>query len=169
VRPRAEVEAQPGIRDRVRRALYRVALPVYQAYQLIARPRTRSVACLITHGEEVLLVRHTYRDRERWTLPGGLRRNDETAEDAAGREMEEELGRRLTAWRAVHTGRRRSRAGLHITTYLRAELDSRRIDPDAGELARTAWFPVAQLPEAITGDAVRMIRRAGLDRGSDLA
>lgn len=54
--------AQPGSRDRARRVLYRLALPIFNGYRLIARPRTRSVACVITHRDEVLLVRHTYRD-----------------------------------------------------------------------------------------------------------
>jgi ADP-ribose pyrophosphatase YjhB (NUDIX family) len=153
----------------VRRALYRVALPAFQAYQLIARPRTRSVACVITHGEEVLLVRHTYRDQERWTVPGGLRRSGESAEAAAAREMEEELGRRLTSWRTLESSRRRSRSGLHVTTCVHAEVGSRSVQPDAGELARTAWFPVSQLPEAVSAEAAKLIRRAGLDLSSGLA
>lgn len=156
------MSAQPGRRDRVRRALYRLALPVFNGYQLIARPRTRSAACLITHRGEVLLVRHTYRDQERWTVPGGLRQSDESAVDAAAREMEEELGLRVTGWRVLRSSRRRSRTGLHVTTCVHAELDSRRVEPDTGELARTAWFPVGELPEAINADAVRMIGLLGL-------
>jgi ADP-ribose pyrophosphatase YjhB (NUDIX family) len=153
----------------VRRSLYRVALPVFQAYQLIVRPRTRSVACVITHGGEVLLVRHTYRDQERWTVPGGLRRSGESAEAAATREMEEELGRRLTSWRTLRSSRRRSRSGLHLATCVHAEVGSRSVHPDAGELARTAWFPVGELPEAMSAEAVKMIRQAGLDLSAGLA
>lgn len=159
VRPRAEVNAQPGSRDRARRVLYRLALPIFNGYRLIARPRTRSVACVITHRDEVLLVRHTYRDQEQWTLPGGLRQSKESAEDAAEREMEEELGRRLSGWRAVHSSRSRSRTGLHVTTCMHAELASRRVDPDAGELARAAWFAMNELPNAISADVVKMLRR----------
>lgn len=87
--PRYEVASDPAPSDRARRVLYRIALPAFNVFQRVGRPVTRSVACVIMCGPEVLLVRHTYRDEQEWTLPGGLRRQDEKAHSAARREMEE--------------------------------------------------------------------------------
>lgn len=138
-------------------------MPALNAYQRLTRPRTRSVACVITYRREMLLVRHTYRDQERWTLPGALRPREERADEAARREMEEELGRRLEDWHLLRSRRRRSRSGLSVTNYLHPELDSREVTPDGGELSRTAWLPLDDLPAAMSQDAVSVLS-AGLPR-----
>lgn len=52
-----------------------------------------AVAVIFTHGKEVLFtVRNEEPDKGKWDLPGGFIDPNETAEQAACREVEEELG-----------------------------------------------------------------------------
>ena len=46
--------------------------------------------CLITRGNQVLMVKHRHQGLEWWCLPGGGVESQETAADAALRELEEE-------------------------------------------------------------------------------
>ena len=49
-----------------------------RAYRFVLHPRVRGVRCVLVHGDELLLVRHSYGDR-RWGLPGGLIKRSEDA------------------------------------------------------------------------------------------
>src|ERR1700742_4278180 len=84
----------------VRRTAIRVAYVGLRTYSFLARPRVTGVKCVLTHGDDVLLVRHTYGNRS-WDLPGGTVRRREAPRDAAEREMHEELGRRIEDWAAL--------------------------------------------------------------------
>src|SRR5579875_1019747 len=75
----------------LKRTGYRTAYNVLRVYWFVRRPEVRGVKCVLTKGDRVLLVRHTYGDR-RWDLPGGRMRRDEPAVNTARREMQEELG-----------------------------------------------------------------------------
>ena len=55
---------------RFRRAAYRLAYGLLRVWWFIRRPQVAGVKCLLTHGNEVLLVRHTY-GPDVWDLPGG--------------------------------------------------------------------------------------------------
>jgi 8-oxo-dGTP pyrophosphatase MutT (NUDIX family) len=59
-----------------------------KAYWWIFRPVVLGVRVLITDGNEVLLVRHTY--REGWFLPGGRPNKHESLSTTARREVREE-------------------------------------------------------------------------------
>ena len=76
--------------------LYRIAQPVRRLYWRIFKPSVFGVRVLITHPDkptEVLLIRHTYGNREAWNIPGGgYNPKKETPEMAAAREAEEEVG-----------------------------------------------------------------------------
>jgi len=77
-----------------RRAAIRCAYIGLRVYWFLARPQLSGVKCIITHAEDVLLVRHTYGSRS-WDLPGGQIRRREVPLETARREMNEELGRRI--------------------------------------------------------------------------
>ena len=75
----------------LKRLGYRVAFRGLQVRWAIQRPVTSGVKCLITDGDRVLLVRHTYGPRA-WDIPGGRTKRGEDPLTTARREMEEELG-----------------------------------------------------------------------------
>lgn len=110
--------------------------------------------CVLTDGDNVLLVRHTYGKRE-WDLPGGGIKRDEGPEDAARREIEEELGVRIEAWRDL--------GFLGATEYHRndtifcfqAEVNGQPLTIERGEIDAVRWFPRRRLPR----DRGRYVRR----------
>ena len=106
----------------------------------------RGVKCVLTNGDEVLLVRHTYGDRE-WDLPGGRIRRDEPAVNTARREMHEELGVLIDDWAPLGevsgtVDHRRDRMQC-----FQAEMRDARLEIDLGELAVVDWFPPRGLPD----------------------
>ena len=138
-----------------RRLAMRCAYAGLRTYWFLLRPQITGVKCVVTHGEDVLLVRHTYGHRD-WDLPGGTVKRHERPLDAARREMNEELGRRIEDWVAlgelyVHVDHRRD--NLHL---FQAQLPDRQLDIDLTELAEAVWFPQDTLPRDV-GRYVRPI------------
>ena len=142
----------------VRRAVYRTAYQVLQVVWLVRRPRMHGVKCLITDGDRVLLVRHTYGTRW-WDLPGGGIRAGESPLAAARREMEEELGLRDLPWCEIGElseilhHRRDTLHCFHV------ELDDPLLRVDRGEIAVANWFPRAELPYDLAPHVIGIIAR----------
>jgi 8-oxo-dGTP pyrophosphatase MutT (NUDIX family) len=129
----------------IRRLGYRGAYQGLRLYWLVRRPEVRGVKCVITDGDRVLLVRHTYGPRG-WDLPGGSIKRGEAPLDAARREMHEELGVSIEDWRplgvmSLNVDHRRDK--LHC---FQAELHAPEIEIDRGELADADWFMRDALP-----------------------
>ncbi len=143
----------------IRRAGYRVAYWLLRAYWFVFRPRVSGVKCLLTDGDRVLLVRHTYGDR-RWDLPGGTMRRGEQPIAAARREMSEELGLEVDDWEAL--GEFSSYFYYHHDRLFcfRAELADPTIDLDLGELAAATWFPRDRLPSPLARFVGPILARA---------
>ncbi len=68
--------------------------PFARLWWRIRRPTTYGVKALVRHPDgRFLVVRHSYADTRRWSLPGGgYKPHRETPEVAATREVREELG-----------------------------------------------------------------------------
>lgn len=135
------------VRVAVLRRVYRVAWRGVQLRAQVWPRRGRGVKCLITHGEEVLLVRHSYGKRDTWYVPGGAARRGEAMMHAAERELEEELGvRGLPLADMASMDMRLERIAVRILC-VHAELPDRaqiRVDPV--EIAEARWFARDALP-----------------------
>ena len=129
----------------LRRWGYRVAYRILQLYWLLASPDQRGVKCLLTDGDRVLLVRHTYGSRA-WDLPGGSLKRDELPLSAARREMEEELGQGDADWVSLGAIRGRMHRRHDAIEVFGAEVSRPDLRLDLGELAVAAWFEVDRLP-----------------------
>jgi 8-oxo-dGTP pyrophosphatase MutT (NUDIX family) len=128
-----------------RRLAYRLAYAGLCAYWFIRRPRSQGVKCVITDGDQVLLVRHTY-GRPAWELPGGSIKSREDPIGAARREMREELGVAIDDWNAlgeVHGRQQHRRDTLHC---FQVELHQPAFAIDLGELYEARWFLRTRLP-----------------------
>jgi 8-oxo-dGTP pyrophosphatase MutT (NUDIX family) len=142
----------------LRRLGFRVAYAALRVYWFIRRPQLSGVKCLLTDGDQVLLVRHTYGPRG-WDLPGGAIKRTESPADAARREMNEELGVSIDDWQALGEfvltiDRREDR--IHC---FQAELPNRELEIDRGELAAASWFPQHELPTELGRYARQILAR----------
>jgi 8-oxo-dGTP pyrophosphatase MutT (NUDIX family) len=133
----------------LRRTGYRVAYVLLAIYWWIGRPELHGVKCVLTDGDRILLVRHTYGPRA-WDLPGGRIKRGEPPLSTARREMQEELGLTIDDWTSlgeVVTDVYRRRDTLHC---FQAEVPGPRITPDPVEIATTRWFARRGLPHNLS-------------------
>jgi 8-oxo-dGTP pyrophosphatase MutT (NUDIX family) len=144
-----------GPRVATLRVLYRIAYRLARLRAMVLPRRQRGVKCLLTHGDEVLLVRHTYGPRI-WQLPGGTARRGEPPLAVAAREMQEELGLRGLAWRELVT-LELALEGIPVSlTCAHAELDDPAVRPDPVEIEEARWFAMDELP-ARRGEEVELV------------
>jgi ADP-ribose pyrophosphatase YjhB (NUDIX family) len=150
----------PALPAMIRRSAYRVASRLLGAYRYVRRPTVRGVRCVLIREEKVLLVRHTYGQRG-WALPGGLMRRGEAPEVTARREMREELGLNIAAWRALghirFVGAERAR---HVVACLAATAPADEVELNAAEIHEIGWFPRDDLPEDMLEKTDEIVARA---------
>ncbi len=98
-------------RSLVQLAYRRVLFPARRTFYRIFKPKTYGVKVVIRDAQfgRILVVRHCYGDPDIWHIPGGgYRPSRETAEDAARREIREELSVRIAG--LSHLGEYRTSA-----------------------------------------------------------
>jgi ADP-ribose pyrophosphatase YjhB (NUDIX family) len=132
----------------VRRLGYRWAYNGLRVYWFLRRPDTSGVKCVLTDEDRILLVRHSYGPRG-WDLPGGSIRPGEAPEDAARREMNEELGIAIHDFGLLDELVVRSEHREDHVHCFTAELRAPRLTIDRGELVTAAWFPRQDLPSEL--------------------
>jgi ADP-ribose pyrophosphatase YjhB (NUDIX family) len=143
----------------LKRVALRSAYRVLRLYWFLVRPKHAGVKCVVTRGDEVLLVMHTYGPAH-WDFPGGGIKRGEEPRDAARRELREELGVDTGGWRLLQERSEvieHKRDTLHLFT---ATSDAGDVRPDHVEIAEVRWFKRTELPEPTTpwvGDAVEAL------------
>jgi 8-oxo-dGTP diphosphatase len=137
----------------LRRRLVRLSTPTY----------TVGALCAIVDGDDILLVRQSY--RRHWGIPGGMLDRNERPADAAVREVGEEVGVRIDldgppAWILLP---RLRRIDVAYRCRLAAEVDRSSVTASSPEILEARWFPLGALP-AVHGDSVRALQELGLSR-----
>ena len=143
----------------VRRVIYRTGYQVLRLVWMVRHPVLHGVKCVITDGDRVLLVRHTYGGR-RWDLPGGRIEPAEPPLDTARREMNEELGLRIADWTPLGELQVRTDHRNDTLHLFRAELHDPTVTIDRGELSVARWFPRAALPADLAPHVAPILARA---------
>jgi len=129
------------------RMLYRVAYTLRRRWWRVRKPRRSSVVVVAFDGQErVLLVRHSY-GPPAWLLPGGGMNRREQPEQAAAREIREELGCGLAQLTAVDAGEQRIAGSLDMQHILTASLVGEPV-PDMREIVAIGLFDPGSLPES---------------------
>jgi 8-oxo-dGTP diphosphatase len=144
-----------AIRNTLLRTVYRAGYPLARAYWRLAQPEKRGVKCVLTRGDEVLLVRHTYGPETRWELPGGGIKRNEEPRDAARREAHEELGVDVADWRLLGDLFERIDGKRDTLWCFAAAIGDREVVTDDAEIAEARWFSRDALPH----DAHRYVAR----------
>jgi 8-oxo-dGTP pyrophosphatase MutT (NUDIX family) len=129
----------------VRRLGYKLAHRLLRTWWFFRRPPLQGVKCVLTDGNRVLLVRHTYGYRE-WDLPGGTPRRGESPIEAASREMQEELGIEVADWQPLGDLLRVSYGCEDTLHCFRAELSLPELSVNRAEIGTERWFPQQDLP-----------------------
>ena len=139
------------------RRLHRLALQVFRRLPVPARRRVvRTIApsftvgsiCLIERPDgALLLVRQSY--RKGWGVPGGLLKRGETPQDAARREVLEEVGLRieLVGEPAVVVEPKAQRVDLVFRARPVAGEDPAGARPISPEIVEAAWFATDAFPD----------------------
>jgi ADP-ribose pyrophosphatase YjhB (NUDIX family) len=140
----------------IQRLGYRVAYAVLRTWWFIRRPKLSGVKCVLTDGNEVLLVRHTYGPRA-WDLPGGGIKRGEAPATAARREMTEELGVSIDDWRPLGTVTVIVDHRRDLVHCFQAQAPERELTIDRGELAAAGWFDRDGLPSDLGRYAGRIL------------
>lgn len=154
----------PALPTPVLRVAYRYGHHLARGWWRIRRPAVFGVKAVLRDDEgRILLVRHTYGDRDAWGLPGGGRHGDEPAGETATREISEEVGVEIAAWETV--GEIYSEA-LHkrdTVTVLVADWPGGEVRLQDSELAEAAWFALDALPDRLAFEAEFAVERLRAD------
>jgi 8-oxo-dGTP pyrophosphatase MutT (NUDIX family) len=142
--------------DAARRLVFRAGFRVLRAWWFVRRPTHRGAKCVITRGDQVLMIRHTYGPREQWDLPGGGVHRGEPPHEAARREAREELGVDLAEWSALGDVFERIDWKHDTLHCFRAEVAELDLQIDRGEIAEARWFDRRRPPSPM-GKYVRPI------------
>ncbi len=145
------------------RLAFRTAHRFRKIWWRVARPELEGVT-IVPHDErgQLLLVRLSYGSNS-WSFPGGGRKRNETPEQAATREMEEEVGCQPYNLRLLGTLEEDlfgARSKVHV--FSAACLDTPR--PDRREIMEARFFPTHSLPEPMTEKAHRRLAMWRADR-----
>ena len=134
----------------LRRLAYRLAYRMLQVVWWVARPSQLGVKCVLAHGDQVLLVRHTYGPRA-WDLPGGMVKRGEAPAHAARREAAEELGIDRGDWvdLGVVSGRMAHRHDTIHIYGLTLPMPDPPLTLDRGELDIARWWDRRELPRPL--------------------
>jgi ADP-ribose pyrophosphatase YjhB (NUDIX family) len=134
----------------------------FRVYCFIFRPKTLGVRIMLIQNGQVLLVRHTYLPG--WYMPGGAVNRGETVEQAARREVREEVGGEMGELYLLgaytHFGEHKSD---HNTLFLCTDFTFNG-EKDK-EIAELRFFPLEDLPDELLPRHRRRLEeyRAGVD------
>ncbi|MEM7215251.1 MAG: NUDIX domain-containing protein [Pseudomonadota bacterium] len=123
---------------------------LFHTWFLFRRPMTLGVRVLVENDGKVLLVRHTYVSG--WYFPGGGVESEETAEQAARKELLEETGIRVTgpiSLLGVFLNRKVSKRD-HVLLYKCAAWSKAKDFEANREIAEIGFFPIDALPQDTT-------------------
>lgn len=119
--------------------------PLRTLYRFLVRPRGHAAKVLVQHGDAFLLVRPSY-GHKKWSVPGGGVKRGETYEDAARRELQEEVN--LTADTLVSVGEYETSQDFQTDTIhcFYATSSTSAFVIDGVEIKEAGWFKPDELP-----------------------
>lgn len=125
--------------------LYKAAFPIARTYWAVVGGHLYGVRCVITCKDHVLLIRHTYGNKN-WSLPGGRIAKHESPEAAARREIKEETG--ISVGSLLELGEFTMTAG-RLQDKVRvfcAKVAQQAVTIDPNEVLEACWFKLKCLP-----------------------
>jgi 8-oxo-dGTP diphosphatase len=131
---------------RPKELFHRIVAPIDLWIWRTFEPRAEGAKALIECNGSFLMIRNTYGARH-WTFPGGRKRKRETPEEAATREVKEEVGITITDWTPLgsyfHT--RQHKKDTIYSVYAKVSSFDHKID--RGEVGDSGWFTLDEIRE----------------------
>ena len=126
----------------------------------IFHPVTLGARVILLRDNEVLLIRHTY--RQGWYFPGGGVDKGETLEVAARREAEEEVAAtvRELSLLGVYANFREGKSD-HVAVFLTRDFELGDFATN-NEIAERRWFPLNGLPDDLSPATRRRLSELAL-------
>lgn len=119
--------------------------PFRKIYWFIFRPNTRGVKCLVQYQDKFLLTRLNYAHKK-WTIPGGGVGRSETFEEAAIREINEEVGIKLLSLKKIGSYQNVMEYKKDTVEVFHSRVDNDRFSIDPVEIKEAGWFNLSELP-----------------------
>lgn len=132
----------------VHRALLPIAYKFRQRWRRWRKTPIAGCTVIVTDLEgNLLLLRHSY-GADAWAMPGGGMAAGENPEDAARREVLEEVGIDLGNLKSLGTMNEEVAHSSH-TAYLFSAVTDAHPKPDMREVIEARFFPIHSLPEPL--------------------
>jgi 8-oxo-dGTP diphosphatase len=139
------------VRDLVAALWARAPIPLRRRLVWISQPTfTLGVSGVVLNDrDEILLLRHRFRENHGWELPGGLVRRSERLQDALRRELREETGYEIEILALVST---EISTLLHLDICFVARLRSGELKVDGTEVVEARFFAYDDLAGLFDAD-----------------
>lgn len=127
--------------------IYKIGYFILLGHWFIFRLKTFGVKCVIKFENEILMVKHTYGEKDNWMFPGGRIRRKETAEQAVKREIFEEIGIQINNLKKVGEYSSAKEFKKDTIIVFQAKSDTKDIQIDNKEIKEARWFKLDDLPK----------------------
>lgn len=114
-------------------------------------------ALIFDNAGRLLLLEHVFRPDSGWGIPGGFMTGGEQPEEALRRELREEVGLEIEDVEFLFA--RNLRKPRQIEIYFLAR-PAGTAKPCSFEIKRAEWFKLEDLPDGLSNDQRRLIKRA---------
>lgn len=135
--------------------------PFRRLYWFIFRPQTRGVKVLIEWRGKILLTRLGYAHRA-WTIPGGGVHSGESYEEAARREIQEEVGITLGKIEKIGEYENTREYKRDTVVCFLAKVDNPIFRVDGIEIAEAGWYMPSALPNPHRPTVIRLLHMASI-------
>ena len=105
----------------------------------------------------ILLLEHEFRADSRWGMPGGFLGKGEQPDEALRRELREEVALEVTDVELYFT--RTLKKPRQVEMYFACKAAS-EATPSSFEIRKAQWFDTNKLPDELSRDQRKMIKRA---------
>jgi 8-oxo-dGTP diphosphatase len=110
---------------------------------------------VLNDRDELLLLRHRFRESHAWELPGGFVERGETLDAALRRELQEETGFEVDIVRQISTRVSRVR---HVDVSYLARIRGGSLHVESQEILDARFFRRHELPSGLSREQLHMIR-----------
>lgn len=112
---------------------------------------------MVENGGKYLLIRNSY-GKHGWTFPGGGIKRHELPEDAAKREVKEELGIELSDVEKIGEYESRLEYKRDIVYCFHAKVSGDQIIRKSDEVSEAEWFAPDKIPEFQSSAVGKMLK-----------